>query len=287
MGADTQVVPVRGIFKQRRVFRDFALLETVHSPGSRLKKHRHDSAFFTVVVQGTYYETCQGSEGLCNSNTVRYLPADEAHGNDFGMGCVCLNVELFPHFHSQIRPLFAGCKAGEIQHTMAQCVGAKLWSDFTFGDNLTEFAVLSAVFDLAGLLRRRNCKEYASTVPWLEHVREYLAAHCTTSLRLTDLTDVAGRHPVHVSREFRRFFGKTMAQFVRERRVIRAAEMLRHSEYSIADVSLNCGFYDQSHFTNVFRHHLGCTPAHYRANSPRLDRSQSSEADVRRPPRSR
>jgi|HubBroStandDraft_1064217.scaffolds.fasta_scaffold06894_1 hypothetical protein len=89
MGADTQVVPVRGIFKQRRVFRDFALLETVHSPGSRLKKHRHDSAFFAVVVQGTYYETCQGSEELCNSNTVRYLPADEAHGNDFGMGCVC------------------------------------------------------------------------------------------------------------------------------------------------------------------------------------------------------
>jgi hypothetical protein len=38
-----------------------ALLETVHSPGSRLKKHRQDSAFFTVVVQGTYYETCQGS----------------------------------------------------------------------------------------------------------------------------------------------------------------------------------------------------------------------------------
>jgi AraC family transcriptional regulator len=99
---------------------------------------------------------------------------------------------------------------------------------------------------------------------WIEDVREYLDAHCTSSLHLTNLAEVTSRHPTHVSREFRRCFGKTLVDFVRERRVIRALEMLSCSNRPIADISLRCGFYDQSHFTNVFRRQLGFTPAQYK-----------------------
>jgi len=65
------------------------------------------------------------------------------------------------------------------------------------------------------------------------------------------------------------FFGKTISQFIRERRVLRAAELLRSVSTSVCDVATTCGFYDQSHFTHAFRRMMGCTPAQYRS-MPRL-----------------
>lgn len=268
MSSQSPISPVRGRLRQRRTFADFALLETIHGRGSRLERHRHDSAFFTVVIEGAYYESCRGSETTCVANTVRYLPADEPHRNYFQTGSVCLNIQLFPQFCSRIDRLLNGRGPGEIQQVLARSVGKRLWCDFNMSDNLTEFAGLSAIFDLSGLLRQNRYKADFWPGPWLQRVREYLDAHCTLPLRVSELVKIAGRHPVHVSREFRRFYGKTLVQFVRERRVLRGAEMLRGSATSITNVSLHCGFYDQSHFTNVFRQVLGCTPACYRAGFP-------------------
>jgi AraC family transcriptional regulator len=83
--------------------------------------------------------------------------------------------------------------------------------------------------------------------------------------RLDELSAVAGRHPAHLSSEFRRFFGKTISQFIRERRVPRAAELLRSASGNVCDVAIMCGFYDQSHFTHAFRRMMGYTPAQYRS----------------------
>ena len=268
MTLQSRISPVRGRLRQRRTFADFALLETIHGRGSRLERHRHGSAFFTVVIRGRYYESCRGSETLCVANTVRYLPAGELHRNHFPTGAVCLNIQLFPHFCSRIDRLLNGCGPGEIQHLIARSLGRRLWSDFNVNDNLTEFAGLSVIFDLTGLLRQKRYKADSWPAPWLQRVKEYLDAHYTLPLRASELVKIAERHPVHLSREFRRFYGRTLVQFVRERRVLRGAEMLRSAGTSIADVSLHCGFYDQSHFTNVFRQVLGCTPAHYRDRFP-------------------
>jgi AraC family transcriptional regulator len=266
MSKSPKIVPVRGTFKRRRVFGDFALLATEHSPASRLEAHRHESTFFTVVVRGGYYETCCGATALCNSQSVRYLAPGEPHSNYFGAGTLCLNIEINPQYHTRIERGLWDLKSGEIRHSTAQDIGRRLWLDFNMRDNLTEFAALSAIFDLSGLSKTVKSGKSISPPRWLEAVREYLDAYCTSSLRLTNLAEATSHHPTHVSREFRRCFGKTLVDFVRERRIIRAMEMLNSSDCSIADISLRCGFYDQSHFTNVFRRQLGYTPAQYKVN---------------------
>lgn len=264
MAKPPKIVAVRGTSKHRRSFPDFALLATEHSPGSKLERHRHESAFFTVVIRGEYQESWQRTTSLCKAQSVRYLAPGEAHSNEFGEGSLCLNVELFPHYCAKIEEAFRGSKSGEIRHATARNIGRRLWMDFNLSDNLTEFATLAAIFDLAGTSKSVKRGQYISPPRWLENVREYLEANCTSSLRLTNLAEATSHHPVHVSREFRRYYGRTLVDFLRERRVVGALEMLNYSEWSIAEISLRCGFYDQSHFTNVFRRHLRCTPAHYR-----------------------
>ena len=43
-------------------------------------------------------------------------------------------------------------------------------------------------------------------------------------------------------------------------RVERAKEQLARSGASLADIAIDCGFADQSHFTRIFTKHAGCCP---------------------------
>ena len=56
-----------------------------------------------------------------------------------------------------------------------------------------------------------------------------------------------------------------MGQRIRTLRVIHAARELAETAEPLSEIGLRAGFYDQSHFTNVFRRTLGVTPSAYRA----------------------
>jgi AraC-like DNA-binding protein len=45
-----------------------------------------------------------------------------------------------------------------------------------------------------------------------------------------------------------------------------ASRALVYTNQSLANVALNCGFVDQSHFSREFRRHFGRTPRDYRAH---------------------
>jgi len=69
----------------------------------------------------------------------------------------------------------------------------------------------------------------------------------------------------HFIRTFRQTVGQTPAQYVRERRVARAAEQLALTRATIEQVTADCGFPNRFYFTRAFTHVMGVTPARYRA----------------------
>ena len=91
-----------------------------------------------------------------------------------------------------------------------------------------------------------------------------------------DLSAEAGVHQVHVARQFRRHFGMTIGEFVRQRRIEFALEKLRTTDCSIVDIALEAGFADQAHFTTVFRKVTGMTPRRYCADMGVARRARST-----------
>ena len=56
-------------------------------------------------------------------------------------------------------------------------------------------------------------------------------------------------------------------QYLLQQRVARAKHLLRKEpEKAIADIALECGFANQTHFHKHFRKHTGMTPKKYREN---------------------
>jgi AraC family transcriptional regulator len=84
-------------------------------------------------------------------------------------------------------------------------------------------------------------------------------------MELNHLAQTVGIHPVHLAREFRRFFQCTMGEYVRRLRVESACQEIIKAELPLSEIALKYGFYDQSHFTNIFKQLTGMTPAHYKS----------------------
>jgi AraC family transcriptional regulator len=94
--------------------------------------------------------------------------------------------------------------------------------------------------------------------------REYLSAHFRESIGLSDVARAAGVHPVHLAQIFRRRYGQTVGECVREMRIEFATRALGDHEQSIGEIALSAGFADHSHFARTFKACTGATPSEYR-----------------------
>ncbi len=104
---------------------------------------------------------------------------------------------------------------------------------------------------------------------WLRRVREAVEDSYLLAPSLAELASIAGVHPVHLSREFRKHYQSTIGEYIRKRRIEHASHLLANTETPLSEVALTCGFSDQSHFCAMFKTHTGLTPAKFRDLSTR------------------
>jgi transcriptional regulator of acetoin/glycerol metabolism/AraC-like DNA-binding protein len=98
----------------------------------------------------------------------------------------------------------------------------------------------------------------------MRRVCDYVDAHLSESIDLTELAAVAGLSLFHFAREFKQSAGVTPHYYLVRRRVERAHHMLARTALSLSEVALAAGFADQSHLTRHFRRMIGMTPGEFR-----------------------
>lgn len=98
----------------------------------------------------------------------------------------------------------------------------------------------------------------------VNRVTDFIQAHLSQDLSLESLAQQTGFSSYHFARLFRHTTGESPHHFVLRQRIARARRLLQESDAPLAHVALESGFANQSHFTQVFKRHLGLTPLAYR-----------------------
>lgn len=98
-------------------------------------------------------------------------------------------------------------------------------------------------------------------------VRDWLETHCSEVVRLTTLARLAGCSASLINRLFRQQFGLPPYEYLLQCRLRLAAQRLRETAQSLADIAYEAGFADQSHLQRLFRRAYGTTPQAYRQAS--------------------
>ncbi|MEM7661483.1 MAG: AraC family transcriptional regulator [Pseudomonadota bacterium] len=98
----------------------------------------------------------------------------------------------------------------------------------------------------------------------LQPALDYLNDNIQESVSLDDLADLANVPTSQLLRSFRYVIGTTPHQYLIQRRIEKARDLLTNTRLSIAEIAYECGFSSQSHMTTVFADKLGITPGKYR-----------------------
>jgi len=94
----------------------------------------------------------------------------------------------------------------------------------------------------------------------LRRVREHIETNFAQKIDLSRLARIAGLSTSYFSRAFKQSIGMPPHRYVMMRRLAAAAELIRKTTKSLAEVALEVGFSDQSHFTRIFTQMTGGTP---------------------------
>ena len=100
----------------------------------------------------------------------------------------------------------------------------------------------------------------------LADIRRYMEEHLDEPLTISTLSRRACLSATTFKESFRRLYGLPVHAWLRQRRMERAAELLRSSSLSVLGVAQSVGFSSASQFTAAFRRQYGVTPAQYRKN---------------------
>lgn len=96
------------------------------------------------------------------------------------------------------------------------------------------------------------------------HILEYIEHHYQDSLSLKLFADLFQVSPNYVSRLFKEEVGQGLFDYINERRINKAKELLKDYRYKIYEVAEKVGFSNQAHFAIVFSKYTGVSPKQYR-----------------------
>jgi AraC-like DNA-binding protein len=98
----------------------------------------------------------------------------------------------------------------------------------------------------------------------LRRVREHIDANLDAGIDLKTLAEKVGLSRWHFARAFKQSMGATPHSYLMCRRLVRAQELLAETDLPLAEIALETGFSDQSHFSRRFREHLDVSPSMFR-----------------------
>ena len=111
----------------------------------------------------------------------------------------------------------------------------------------------------------RNSDIETDTKPrWVSQIKEILFYEFSDRLTLGYLSDTLGIHPVHLSRDFSKYFHCNLGEYIRKLKIQKSYTLLSNKQLTLTEIAYNCGFSDQSHFSRCFKSEAGISPKSYR-----------------------
>lgn len=246
-------------------------LKSCNTSEMSYKKHAHDEYSIGIVDQG---RSCFWYDGKVNEiypKSMVFLPPDLIHA------CNPINRDLWKYkmlFINQdwvqgfmkskdsfvlTNPIIKDVSAYETFQTIDSMVKS-LKSN---ASPLEKEASILAVFDQAVSGEKRTggikCKKEH---PKLKIIREYLHSYFLEKVTLDQLEQASGLNKFYIIRSFKEAFKVPPHIYQIVLRVNYAKkELCKHKQ--IAQVANEAGFYDQSHFSKVFKSYTGITPDKY------------------------
>lgn len=220
--------------------------------GTEVPRHAHDWPLLSLFILGGYRnESDIGTTTIEGPSAILYR-AGACHSNEIGKtGFEQIEIEFDPCWLGwQIMP-----DAPVTQWVNGSRASAILQLVKVVRQRPDEHRLRE---EILGFLSNSACEATPARPRWAARVERLLRTEPTRSIK--SLAAQEGLHPAWLGRAYARTAGESLSTTAARFRVERAAHLLRETDQSAAEISLDAGFCDQSHMIRTFRSMLGRSP---------------------------
>lgn len=239
----------------------------------------HLLVYHYKALNGEFYHECAGhkSQTILQDGQLSFIPAGADNRWKFGKGAPSA-LHLMVHkdlFHSTVKRDRGGQVSGDLrddfQVTSPKLEAiAKLFATELSNKSGTQLYLdslatalccqLGETF-LASVSPKRKTRDVSLA-------RDIICAEMERNITLSELANLCNTSQSQLVRSFKKQFGHAPHQYQTLRRIDRAKHMLKaRANVSMAELAMELGFSDQSHFGRHFKAVTGHTPGAFRAKA--------------------
>lgn len=113
----------------------------------------------------------------------------------------------------------------------------------------------------------KKSKDVEIKNPTIKRVIQYIDQNITHKILAKDICETLHINEHYLFTKFKEEIGKTLTEYINEKKIQRAMYYLTYTDKSISDISEFLDFSSQSYFQSVFKKVTGVTPQKYRQSS--------------------
>jgi AraC family transcriptional regulator len=253
-----------------RSFRTYSglRLSEVHYGPRKWERHTHFRAFFAFLLSGGYLENLDRRQLAYRPFDLGFHPESTRHTDEICAGDTrFFLIELDEPWLRRLRDAGpAVTLAPRLCTSQDARLAARVFRAYRRGDARSEILAEGLVLELLSGLMPAPRLSPRDPPAWLSRILDLLDSEYPRRISLESVAREVGLHPVYLSRAFRKLTGRSVSQYVATARIRFATRKLEESRLSLAQIALDAGFADQSHFTRTFRRETGQTPSAYRSS---------------------
>ena len=141
------------------------------------------------------------------------------------------------------------------------------------GGRYSELLLRANVMKILYMIAARAGKGVGQTNEKVSGVLFYIDRNFTSPLTLDTISDDTHISKYYLSRLFRAYTGMSVVEYITERRISLARELLANTDSSVADIAGEEGFDSISYFCHTFRRYEGLSPLVFRKKSRETQRA--------------
>lgn len=227
--------------------------------------HRHAQLVFGLCGELQFEVDGRGSRVLRHHLAV--VPAEARHACDSPRGSQCLVLDLpandwlerhLGHHSDNIRHLLDKPQSLQLAPAQGQLLGWLAASPINDSVIAGQGAAL-----LLGSLACNGAAKPVAGLP-LDALDRYIERHAAHPLQVADLARLVGLSEARFHSRFLGETGVSPMEYVRNKRLQRAEQLLRSTSQPIGDIAAQVGYASQSAFSAAFSRHLGVSPRQLR-----------------------
>lgn len=223
--------------------------------------HYHDEPHLSFILNGGVIDKRKNLETERLAGELMFFHAGEPHrtiSRTFPTKYVSFQFQT--DYYKKNSNLETELKTSLKNDPNAKLSMLKIYKELAKKDEFTESSIEMLIL---GLMNGKNSSKN-SRPDWLTKIVEILNDNWNEEISLGDLASAANVHPKTISKYFPKFFDCTLGEYRRRIKIEKSLALIKNSNFSLTEIALNCGFYDQSHFTETFKRLTGFLPKHFR-----------------------